>query len=49
MFFIMKQRTRYKNFGNIHIGYWSMNGRYIGIDIGPQKNYRLISNYYIMI
>jgi len=29
----MKQKTRYKNFGNI--GYRSMNGRYIVI--GPKK------------
>jgi len=31
----MKQKTRFKNFGNIGIGYLSMNGRYIGID--PKK------------
>jgi len=31
----MKQKTRFKNFGNIGIGYWSMNGRYVGI--GPNK------------
>jgi len=30
----MKQKTRFKNFGNI--GYRCMNGRYIGI--GPQKS-----------
>jgi len=29
----MKQKTRFKNFGNI--GYWPMNGRYIGIS--PKK------------
>jgi len=28
----MKQKTRFKNFGNI--GYRSMKSRYIGIDIG---------------
>jgi len=27
----MKQKTRFKSFGNI--GYWSMNGRYIGIGL----------------
>ena len=32
---IMKQKTRFKNFGNI--GYWSMNGQYIGIGIGHKK------------
>jgi len=26
----MKQKTGFKNFGNIGIGYRSMNGRYIG-------------------
>jgi len=31
----MKQKTRFKNFGNI--GYRSMNGRYIGID--PRKTH----------
>jgi len=33
----MKQKTRFKNFGNIGIGYRSMNGRNIGIGIGPKK------------
>jgi len=31
----MKQKTRFKNFGNIGIGYQSMNGWYV--DIGPKK------------
>jgi len=31
----MKQKTRFKNFGNIDYRYWSMNGQYIGIE--PQK------------
>jgi len=31
----MKQKTRFKNFGNI--GYQSMNGRYVNIGIGPKK------------
>jgi len=31
----MKQKSRLKNFGNIGIGYRSMNGRYIGI--GPEN------------
>jgi len=31
----MKQKTWFKNFGNIGIGYRSMDGRYIGID--PKK------------
>jgi len=31
----MKKKTRFKNYGNIGIGYRSMNGRYIGI--GPKK------------
>jgi len=31
----MKQKTRFKNFGNIGIGYWFMNGQYI--DISPKK------------
>jgi len=35
VFLIMKQKTRFKNFGNIGIGYRSMNDRYIGI--GPKK------------
>jgi len=30
----MKQNTKF-NFGNIGIGYWSIIGRYIGID--PKK------------
>jgi len=29
----MKQKTRFKNFGNIGIGYQSMNGWYIGIGL----------------
>jgi len=33
MFLIIKQKARFKKFGNI--GYRSMNGRYIGI--GPKK------------
>jgi len=31
----MKQKTRCKNFGNIGIGYQSMNDQYIGI--GPKQ------------
>jgi len=31
----MKQKTRFKNFGNVSIGYWSMNDQYISI--GPKK------------
>jgi len=33
----MKQKTRFKIFRNIGIGYWSMNGRYIGFGTGPKK------------
>jgi len=36
----MKQKTKFKNFGNI--GYWSMNGRYIGMAL--KKPDRSISN-----
>jgi len=36
----MKQKTRFKKFGNI--GNCSMNSQYIGI--GPKKTYRPISN-----
>jgi len=32
---ITKQKTRSENFGNIGVGYQSMNGRYIGIS--PKK------------
>jgi len=31
----MKQKTRFTNFGNIR--YQSVNGKYIGIGIGPKK------------
>jgi len=31
----MEQKTTFTNFGNTSIGYWSMNGQYIGI--GPKK------------
>jgi len=34
------------NFGNIGIGYWSMNGRYIGI--GLEKAYQSISVRFIL-
>jgi len=33
----MKQRTRFKDFGNISIGYRSIIDRYISIDIDPKK------------
>jgi len=36
----MKQKTRFKNFGNID--YRSMNGQYISIS--PKKSYRPISS-----
>jgi len=35
----MKQKTRYNNLGNISISYRSMNGRYISIDIGPERSH----------
>jgi len=37
----MTQKTSSKNFGNI--GYWSINGQYIGI--GPKRLFRSISSY----
>jgi len=39
----MKQKARFKNFGNI--GYRSMNGRYIGIP-KKKKPYRSISRVF---
>jgi len=38
----MKQKTRFKNFGNIGISYRSIIGRHISIS--PKKTYRSISN-----
>ena len=40
IFLIMKQK-RFKNFGNIGIGYQSVNGQYIDIDISPKKSISL--------
>jgi len=39
----MKQKTRFKNFRNIRIGYRSMNCRYIGI--GPKKAMSVDPNF----
>jgi len=37
IFLIMKQKTKFKNFGNIGIGYRSVNVQYISII--PQKSH----------
>jgi len=43
----MKQKTRFKNYENIGIGYRSMNGRYIGI--GPKKAISVNLYYFLAI
>jgi len=40
----MKQKTRFKNFGNIGIGYRFLNDLYMVIGIGPKKTISVISN-----